>query len=124
MRICSYPGCAKSLSTAYKLKLHVERCHLNIKRFHCEDCLKDFKSSDSLKRHMFKHRSAELTTESFELPSDLQDQAQFKNTVIEIPRLTRMLRECRDPELRPNSHIVRVYPFVHNAAKEKLPPIL
>ena len=124
MKICSYPSCAKSLSTTYKLKLHIERCHLNIKRFRCKDCLKEFKSSDSLKRHTFKHRSAEVAADSLVLPSDHREVIIYTDESFEIPKLTRMLRECQDPDLRPNSRVLRMYPFVHNATKEILPPIL
>ena len=117
MKVCSYAGCSKELSTSYKLKLHVERHHLNIKRFSCRECLKAFKSSDSLKRHQFQHRSAPA------LPQALGQLIPIGRS-FEIPKLTTLVSRCQDPDLRPNAHSVYIFPFPHDTTRIVLPELM
>lgn len=116
MKVCSYAGCSKQLSTSYKLKLHIERHHLNIKRYSCRECLKAFKSSDSLKRHQFQHRN------SVTVPEALGQLIPLGQT-FEIPKLTSLVSRCQDPDLRPNAHIVYIFPFPYDSTKVVLPAI-
>ena len=118
MKSCPFEDCRKTLSTPYKLKLHIQRCHYNLRLYQCVHCLKPFKSNDSLKRHMFCHRQA-IPRKS---PDSQVKVVQGFGEVL-VPKLTTMVQECEDLDLRPMTHIDRVYPFSYHFQKVLLPEI-
>ena len=118
MKTCPFDDCKKTLSTPYKLKLHIQRCHFNLRLYQCIHCLKHFKSNDSLKRHMFCHRHS-LPCKSPE--PQIQTGMPFGEVL--VPKLTTMVQDCEDFDLRPMVHIERVYPFSYHYARVWLPEI-
>lgn len=121
MKICPLAGCHRSLTNSYKLKLHLERFHLNIKQFQCQHCLKAFKSRDSLNRHGYKHSNTAASV-NFALTGARAVAVNKGSTA--VPRLTQMVKYAEDPELRPLVHITKMYPFLHDTSMQILPPIL
>lgn len=117
MNACPLPNCGKTLSTRYKLKLHIQRHHYNIKRYPCLHCLKSFKSSDSLKRHQMRHRPIEAS-----LPITPSTNP-FTGGLVEIPLLTEMVRMSKDVDLMPGVHVDYVYPFRTDKRLVLLPAI-
>jgi len=121
MKTCPLPNCHKTLTNSYKLKLHLERYHLNIKRFQCQHCLKAFKSRDSLNRHSFKHRDSPVAVD-FSLKGRRAVPVDWQATP--LPRLTHMVKYAEDPELRPLVHVLKQYPFVYDTSMPILPQIV
>ena len=121
MKTCPLPNCHKTLTNSYKLKLHLERFHYNIKRFQCQHCLKAFKSRDSLNRHGFKHRDSPVTV-NFSLTGPRTMSLDCTGT--SIPRLSQMVKYAEDPELRPFVHITKMFPFLYDLSMQILPSIL
>lgn len=121
MKTCPLPGCHKSLTNSYKLKLHIERFHMNIKRFQCQHCLKAFKSKDSLDRHGFKHRDSPIAVD-FSL-TGAKAVHMDSSRLFPIPKLTQMVKNAEDPEIRPLVHILKQYPFPYDTSMPILPPI-
>jgi hypothetical protein len=81
-------------------------------------CLKHFKSNDSLKRHMFCHRQS--------LPCKvIEPQVKTGRPFGEVlvPKLTTMILDCEDLDLRPMIHVERVYPFSYHYPRVLLPEI-
>lgn len=118
MKSCPFDDCRKTLSTPYKLKLHIQRCHYNLRLYQCMHCLKPFKSNDSLKRHMFCHRQA-IPSKS---PDSLVRTIKAFGEVL-VPKLTTMVQDCEDLDLRPMIHVDRVYPFSYQFQRVVLPEI-
>ena len=116
MKSCPFDECRKTLSTPYKLKLHIQRFHYNLRLYQCLHCLKPFKSNDSLKRHMFCHRQA------IPCKDTLVRRIQAFGEVL-VPKLTTMVQNCEDLDLRPMTHIDRVYPFSYHLQRVLLPEI-
>jgi len=52
---CYYPDCAKTFSSKFNLRRHVNVSHLSIKAFLCEICGKSFASKQNVKEHRFIH---------------------------------------------------------------------
>jgi len=105
MNACPLPNCGKTLSTRYKLKLHIQRHHFNIKRYPCVHCLKSFKSSDSLKRHQLSHQPKEPQMPFNPYVSPLTEGR------VEVPLLTEMVKKSKDVDLMPGVHVDYLYLF-------------
>lgn len=120
LRTCPIESCRKALTNSYKLKLHLERFHYNVRNFLCVNCLKTFKSRDSLNRHSFRHREVEAPVD-FSLAGARGVALTSKPS--EFPLLSRMLKFSLDPELKPYVHIRNEYPFVHDTSRPLLAPI-
>ena len=99
--VCKYPQCSKVLSSKYNLTRHIETCHLKLKKFRCEICFKSLSSAQNLREHMYLHRNT---------PTDLPppDSIQIARD-LEIPKLTDLLNNSLDVDLRPFMKIDRVY---------------
>lgn len=52
---CYYPTCAKTFSTKFNLRRHINVSHLDIRAYPCEVCQKNFASKQNLKEHSFIH---------------------------------------------------------------------
>lgn len=121
MKTCPLAGCHQTLTNSYKLKLHLERFHLNIKRFQCQHCLKTLKSRDSLNKHAYQHRDL-LGSVDFTLTGPRA--VPVNRAITPIPRLTEMVKYAEDPDLRPFVHIIKMYPYPHDTSLQILPPVL
>ena len=120
MKTCPLPDCHRTLTSSYKLKMHMERFHLNIKNFQCPHCLKALKSRDSLNRHGFMHRDS---TNSVDFALTGARAMPVDRAATPIPRLSLMVKYAQDPDLRPLVHILKMYPFPHDQSMQILPPI-
>jgi hypothetical protein len=94
---------------------------MNIKRFQCQHCLKAFKSKDSLDRHGFKHRDSPIAVD-FSL-TGAKAVHMDSSRLFPIPKLTQMVKNAEDPEIRPLVHILKQYPFPYDTSMPILPPI-
>ena len=117
MNVCPFSDCQRCLSTRYKLKLHIQRHHYNIKKYICVHCLKAFKSSDSLKRHSLRHQSSPKVSDTLKSPI-------FPSSPhIDIPKLTALLVWSKDVDLIPNVHVEKLFPFTSHRSIVILPAI-
>jgi len=118
---CTVPGCGKVLSCKYRLKTHIERFHLNIRKYECSECFKMFKSRDNLHDHMTKHpRPAELN--QAELAQYRANTPELSQPV-PIPRLTDLVLASCDLVLRPFTVVMRIYPYPIEEDKVVIPKI-
>lgn len=119
--LCPVAGCGKTLSCRYRLKTHIERFHLNIRRFECTVCLKMFKSKDNLKDHMGTHpKPTELSSSDIAWAHAHLSELRCE---IEVPKLTELVSFSSDIVLRPFTCVVRVYPYPIAEPGVVLPPI-
>jgi hypothetical protein len=119
---CTFPGCGKVLSCKYRLKTHLERFHLNIRKYECPECFKMFKSRDNLHDHMTKHpQPVELD------PNELaryRAHTPILSQPVPIPKLTDLVSMSTDPVLRPFTVIMRIYPYPMEDDKIVIPKIV
>ena len=118
---CTVPGCGKVLSGRYRLRTHIERFHLNIRKYECKECFKLFKSRDNLHDHMSVHQSpievnpAELALYRAHTPA--------LSEPVPIPKLTDLVSRCSDITLKPYIAVCRVYPYPTHQTQVILPEI-
>ena len=113
---CPFTECGKRLSTRYKAKLHVKRCHLHERNYQCRDCLKRLKSSDSLKRHRVRHQRGRVEGEG-------RMGGWGEGSILSIPKLSTMLSHTRDIDFLPFVQVTRLYPFLSTRTRILLPSI-
>jgi len=111
---CTYPGCTKQFASVPNCRRHVKTCHLGIRRHECEACFARFSSRQNLALHMYKHQRQAMA-----VPAGTQ----AVGRVEVIPKLTTMVEQTKDPELRPFTKVMRIYPFPVTQEKPKLPKI-
>lgn len=111
---CTYPGCTKQFASLPNCRRHVKTCHLGIKRHECEFCFARFSSRQNLTLHLYRHQR-----QTMQVPAD----ALAEGSVEEIPRLTSMVERTKDPDLRPFSKVIRIYPYPVTQERTKLPKI-
>lgn len=58
--ICIIPCCAKSYSSKYNLKRHIDSSHRNIRPFSCPVCSNGFASKQNLRDHSYIHENVKL----------------------------------------------------------------
>lgn len=109
------------MSCKYRLKTHLERYHMNIRKYECPECFSMFKSRDNLHDHMSKHpKPIELDPEEV---ARFRAQAGSARIEIPVPKLTSLVMHSSDPDLRPFTIIRRVYPYPIEEDQVLLPKI-
>lgn len=99
--VCEVADCGKILSSKSNLTRHIRSCHMKIKNYQCEICFKSLSSSQNLRKHMFLHRSDQEESKVIETGEICRD--------IEVPKLTDLLEQSKDPDLKPLLKIVKLY---------------
>ena len=111
---CSFADCRKQFASAPNLRRHIASFHLGVRHHECTFCLARFSSKQNLTIHLFRHRRP-----AFAIPSN----AQVVGRVQSIPLLTTMVKLTSDPDLRPYSKIIRLYPYPIGPESPTLPKI-
>ncbi|OMJ95610.1 hypothetical protein SteCoe_1039 [Stentor coeruleus] len=113
---CSYANCGKLLSSKYNLKRHIESCHLGSRPYECHICYKRFSSKQNKREHVRLEHSYSCD------PNDVTSNvSEVKGTTMEIPKLSTLLYNSADPDIRPFTKIQRVYLYADLFDKVDLP---
>ena len=112
--VCEYPDCGREYASRHNLRRHVSSFHLGLKLHECSVCLARLTSKQNLRLHMYQHRRA---------VEEIPEGAQVVGEIESIPLLTTMVTLSTDPELRPFTTILRVYPFPIIVSPTTLPLI-
>ena len=113
---CDYKDCKKTFSSVFNRQRHINVCHLGLKPFQCQDCLKFFASKQNLEEHEFVHARVPL-------PEETETRNSVTQGEVIVPRLTDLVLNCDDLDLLPMLHIDRVYPFPPTREYPTLPSI-
>ena len=113
---CEHKDCGKTFSSVFNRQRHINVCHLGLKPFQCQDCLKFFASKQNLEEHEYVHARVPLAEE-----------AEGRRLVIggetAVPKLTDLVLNSDDLDLLPMLHIDRVYPFAPTRETPTLPAL-
>mmetsp|Transcript_2652 Transcript_2652/g.4143 ORF Transcript_2652/g.4143 Transcript_2652/m.4143 type:complete len:134 (+) Transcript_2652:11-412(+) len=114
--VCEYPTCGRILSSKYNLKRHIESCHLGVRPYECNICFKRFSSKQNKREHIRLQHSYSETTPIPTIKIETHED-------IPIPKLTNLVMQSQDPELRPLSKVVRIYMYSEGFLNSSLPPV-
>ena len=115
---CRFAACGKLLSSKYNLKRHIDSCHNGKKPFECRICFKQFSSRQNKREHIRLEHSY-----SFESKNQNSTHSESHEIQINPPKLTALLLNSFDPDLRPFSKIEKLYLFSDLLEKVELSTI-
>ena len=94
---------------------------MNIRKYECPECFKMFKSRDNLHDHMTKHPKP-LELDPTEI-ARYRDQLVACSPDMPVLKLTHLVMQCFDPDLRPFTVVRRIYPYPIEEDQVLLPKI-
>lgn len=115
---CEYGNCSKILTSRELLRKHLDSCHFISKPHECQICFKRFSSKQNKREHVRIEHSYSSDHQSFQKQSN-----DNLNCEIFIPKLTSLIYQSSDPNIRPFTRIEKIYLFADLFDKVKLPEI-
>lgn len=115
---CEYGNCNKILTSRELLRKHLDSCHFQSKPHECQICFKRFSSKQNKREHVRIEHSYSSDHQSIHKNSN-----EPTNCEILIPKLSSLLFQSSDPNIRPFTRVEKIYLFSDLFDKVKLPEI-